>query len=95
MEQLLGDNPLLSSLSCSCQSRLDLAGVKLLQISVFAFGRFSHLHWCHEEGISRWMINSTSHHPHGLLELEGGKFPLYSFVLHNSLVSVLRDMHRH
>ena len=95
MEQLLGDNPLLSSLSCSCQSRLDLAGVKLLQTSIFAFGRCSHLHWCHEEGDitldDQFNIPSST----WTLELEGGKFPLYSFVLHNSLVSVLRDMHRH
>ena len=44
MEQLLGDNPLVSllvAITC-CQSRLGLAGVKLLQICIFAFGHDVH-----------------------------------------------------
>ena len=44
MEQLLGDNPLVSLLVAitGCQSRLGLAGVKLLQICIFAFGHDVH-----------------------------------------------------
>ena len=44
MEQPLGDNPLLSllvAITC-CQSRLGLAGVKLLQICIFAVGHDVH-----------------------------------------------------
>ena len=44
MEQLLGDNPLLSLLVATtcCQSKLGLAGVKLLQICIFAVGHDVH-----------------------------------------------------
>ena len=77
-----------------CQSRLDLAGVKLLQICIFAVGRCSHLYWCHEGWILRWVIISTFNRPHGL-KVRGRQVSLVLLVLHNFLVSALKDMQRH
>ena len=62
-----------------CQSRLDLAGVKLLQICIFAFGHDVHTF----TGAMRsgFHVGWSFQHPiipMGL-KLEGGKFPLYSF----------------
>ena len=54
----------------------------------------SHLYWCHEEGIPRWVIIPTSHHPHGL-KVRGWKVSLVLLFIHNFFVSVVKDTHGH
>ena len=78
-----------------CQSRLDLAGVKLLQICIFAFGHDVHTFI----GAMRrgYHVGWSFQHPiiHMDFKVRGWQVSLVLLVLHNSLVSVLRDMHRH
>ena len=93
MEQLLGDNPLLSFLSCSYLLPIKIGlgrceTIANLYLCIWPW--CSHPYWCHEEGIPRWVIIPTSHLPHGL-KVRGRTVSLVLLFLHNfSSVSVKR-----
>ena len=49
----------------------------------------SHLYWCHEEWIPRWVIIPTFNRPHGL-KVRGWKVSLVLLFIHNFFVSVVK-----
>ena len=78
-----------------CQSRLDLAGVKLLQICIFAFGHDVHTFI----GAMRRGYHVGWSFQHSIIHMDfrvrGWQVSLVLLVLHNFLVSALKDMQRH